>query len=224
MKFYVLKTIDYQDHALLVYGLSDLGIQSALARGVKKMNSPWRLLMQPYQLLDVALSSSKLPTIKEASLLERYPHAKDDYHKTMVHALCADIVYRNVTLDDDHARLLAFLEKTLRALETASAPYELALMFELKMLAYFGFALGFKREDEHGSFNLETLSVEPEHGSAGYDTVVFNHFRLLYYADVAQFQPLGLTPLQLRSYFELTDRLYRQHLDFKAPAKALFNL
>lgn len=223
MKFYVLKVIDYQEHALLVYGLTEKGIVSALARGVKKMNSPLRLFMQPYQLIDVTLSKASLPTVKDAVMLQRYPKAKEDYTKTLVHALCADILYRNVTQDDAHERLFPFLEKSLSALETSAVPYEIALMFELKMLAYFGFALGFNKQQTEGSLNLETLSVEPQSQSSGYDTVVFKHFRTLYFADVATAPSLGLTPLQLRSYFELTDRLYRQHLDFKAPVKSLFN-
>ncbi len=221
MKIYIIKAIDYQDHSRILYGLSDQGLISMLARGVKKMNSPLRHLAHPGLLIDVTLSQGKLPTIKEAHVLEHYPQAKEDLIKLTVHHLCGEIIYQNVTKDDDFGKLLTFLERTFKALEANAEPTQIALLFELKMLAFLGFALGFSREDTARVFDLSLYEIVERPSIKTLEKQTYEDFRKLYYADVSQFTPLNLEPHTLRLYLDVTSQLYQKHLDFKAHSKAL---
>jgi len=221
MKVYIIKAIDYQDHSRILYGLSDQGIISMLARGVKKMNSPLRHLAHPGLLINVTLSQGKLPTIKEAHVIEHYPKAKDDLVKLTVHHLCGEIIYQNVTKDDDFGKLLTFLERTLNALETHPEPTQIALLFELKMLAFLGFALGFSRGDSARVFDLSLYEIVERPSIKSLEKQTYEDFRKLYYADVSQLSPLNIEPQTLRRYLDISSQLYQKHLDFKAHSKAL---
>lgn len=221
MKVYIIKAIDYQDHSRILYGLSDQGLISMLARGVKKMNSPFRHLAHPGLLIDVTLSQGKLPTIKEAHVLEHYPKAKEDLVKLTVHHLCGEIIYHNVAKDDDYGKLLTFLERTFKALETHAEPTQIALLFELKMLAFLGFALGFSRDESMRVFDLNLYEIVERPNFKPLEKQTYEDFRQLYYADVSQVIPLHIEPHTLRLYLDVTSQLYQKHLDFKAHSKAL---
>lgn len=222
MKVYIIKAVDYQDHSRLLYGLSDQGLISMLARGVKKMKHPQRHLAHPGMLLDVSLTQGKLPTLKEAIVLAHYPAAKADLVKLTIHHLCGEIIYHNLTQDDDYPKLLTFLERTFQALEGHPNPTEIALLFELKMLAFLGFALGFTRQSDARVFNLSTYEIEPFQAShSSLETSIYEDFRHLYYADVSDLTPRHLAVETQRLYLEITSQLYLKHLDFKAQSKAL---
>ncbi len=222
MKVYIIKTVDYQEHSRLMYGLSDQGMVSMLARGVKKMNHPLRHLAHPGMLLDVTLTQGKLPTVKDATVVSHYPAAKADLVKLTVHHLCGEIVYHNVTQDDDYPKLFTFMQRTFQALETHPNAIDIALLFELKMLAFLGFALGFSRQSQRRAFNHSTYEIEPIQATHTLlEETIYEDFRLLYYADVSDLKPRHFTIETQRMYLEITHQLYLKHLDFKAQSKAL---
>ncbi len=226
----ILRTIDYRESSRLVYAYAERGHVTFIARGVRKLKSPLRPLIQRGVLIEADLSRGKLPTLKDATLKARYAGAKRDFdRKSALDAVC-EIVYYNVHEQDDHAKLFDFLKRYLRFLSGEVPPHEGLLLFELKFLWFHG--AGLQLGGCHVCGSRESLRYDahtgalvcPTHAERGrptYGEEIVKALRHLYYADIADYQPLGLQNADAKRLFELSDALYRLHLGFSAKAKAV---
>lgn len=144
---YILRTLDYRESSRLLYLYTPNGLQSALARGVKKMDAPYRHLAQTGHLVEIGLSSGRLPTVKVMQRLELYLPLKQSLIAQTVSHVAQELIYFNTTETDDHARLYSFLKKWLKQLESHAehswAPLELLLIFELKFFYLLGYGIRF---------------------------------------------------------------------------------
>lgn len=227
---YVLRTIDYREHAKLVYMLSESGIISAVAHGAKKMHSPLRLLAQSGNHLAVTLSTSRLPAMKDASLINRYEGIKNDLIKTTVASVIHELIYYNITDDDDHNKLFQFLLKTMHALETTRVPLEILMIFELKFLYFLGYGLDLRRcavcgreyplyFDTHTALTYCTDHVVDVNRSL--DQKAFKPLEALLWVDISQFEPLDLKDESIDTYMRIIDDLYAHYLSVKTKAKSI---
>ena len=84
----VLKNIDYQDNAQIVYILTKNSIDSILIRGTKKIESKTRPLAQLItKIKGIKTDGSKMSTLTEGVVEESYIQIKDDIVKTQA-VLC----------------------------------------------------------------------------------------------------------------------------------------
>jgi len=230
MRGYILRTIDYRDNSKLLYAYTESGLQSMIARGVKKMESPLRHMSQSGMLLDMELSKGRLPTLKDAVLIDHFPIIKENFEKTTVLSCINELIYHNVGDNDNHAKLMAFLDKFLNALTHTTAPFELLLVFELKFLWFLGAGVHFKdchicQSLQHLRFDQNQCAVvcqkhlEPSHTHYGSDIV--RALRHYYYLDVTAFEPLSLDSKTVSVLHAITDELYREHLGYYGKAKTI---
>ncbi len=232
MEAIVLRTIDYQDHAKLLYVYTETGIKSLIARGVKKMNSPWRHLAQVTNLLEIDLSKGKLPTLKEAKLLDYYPTIKNDLIKQTVFNAVCEYVYYNVTDDDHHPKLFNFIKKLAKTLETSKHPLEILAIFELKFLHFLGYSPGLK--DCHQCGTKENLRYDITIGAlicAAHQNLNHTHvsqtiyqpMQVFYRCDIQTYQPLNLDTTTQQKLNDVTTSLFEMHLGFKSKAKKVLS-
>ncbi len=225
---FILKTIDYQDHSKLLYLYTEEGLKSMLARGVKKMNSPWRHLAQANNLIEVSLSKAKLPTVKEAKLLDYYPLIKADIYKQTTLQVIGEYLYYNLTEDDDHAKLFGFLKKLTHALSNQSQTLEILALFELKFLHFLGYSPGLRRclkceEKTQVNYDINSGSlVCPKHQPKQPNFIqkdIYKAMQTLYLCDINHYQPLNLNKQDVKKLTEVTTTLFSMHLGFISKAK-----
>lgn len=229
MIVYTYKTLDYQESAKLVYAYGETGLISFLARGVMKLSSPLAFAAEPFRMLDVSLSNSALPVLKEATLIDRYPVAKDDLLKTMVHHVIGEILAKNITPEDDHVKLLSLLQKVLKAIENNDDAFTLLAVFMLKSLYFLGFGLQLQQCTQchhlHDlGYDLSQLKTVCEsHGARAHEKKM--HQLIVHYLK-ADIGPDRLTAIPNPIVFlDALGRLYETHLDFQSKAlKTLLRL
>jgi DNA repair protein RecO (recombination protein O) len=219
---YTYKTIAYQDSSKLVYAYSEIGLISYLARGVMKMSHPLAFAAEPHRLLDITLTKGSLPTLKEATLLNRYEHAKKDLEKTMIHHLMGETLQKNSAPEDDHVKLLSLMKKVFDQIETEQRPIKYAVLFLLKLLYFLGFGLHLKQcascESNHElGFDIYALETQCSvHGSTPEKRR--NHALITSYltAEVSE-DAISDLPDDI-VFLEMMGRLYDTHLDYQSKA------
>ncbi len=227
---HVLRTIDYKDNSKLLYVYTNEGIKSMIARGVKKMQSPLSHLAQSSNLINMTLSQAKLPTLKEAALIDYYPEIKNDLIKTTIMDVINELIYYNVGDNDNHEKMLAFIQKVAKAIEQTNTPLEVLLIFELKFLYFTGYAVPLKhchvcqgREDL--AFDLyEGALVCPTHKEINhqyYGKEIYKPMQYYYYVDILQFKALELEHKTMKQLFDITTALCSMHLGFTSKAKKI---
>ncbi len=227
---YILKTVDYGDHGKILYAYTSSGIISAIARGVKKMHSPLRHLVQAGMLVTMHLSKSKFPTLKEASMVKYHQAIRNDIIKTTVASTVRELIYYNVNEHDDHPKLFNFVLKFLDVLDTTEAPLELLMVFEMKFLYFLGYGISFNRcsrceVSEKLSLDLYTgMMFCEQHADENTSLIKHETYQPLQYylhVDVLKFQPLKLNKTTQTILSNIIDSLYETHLSTKTKAKQL---
>jgi DNA repair protein RecO (recombination protein O) len=219
---YTYKTIPYQEHAKLVYGYGEKGLISFLARGVMKLNSPLSFAAEPFRLLDVTLSQGTLPTLKEATLLNRYEHAKKDLIKTMVHHVIGEILAKNMAPEDDHVKLLGLLIKVFNHIEDDEDALSFLAVFMLKTLYFLGFGLHLSmcsecEKNQALGFDLYRLKTLCDvHGASSYDQQMRTLLITYLKADIEK-EPLPKL-IDASRVLDALGRLYEEHLEFQSKA------
>lgn len=227
---FILRTIDYKDTSKLLYAYTKEGHVSMLARGVKKMQSPLRHQAQTHMRLSMDLSKGTLPTLKEATLLDHYPAIKADFIRSNVLYSISELIYHNVHQDDDHQKLYPFLMKITETLKTTEAPLEVLAIFEMKLLHFEGIGMNLRACDvcgEKGNLILDGdagVLVCEEHADPAhhlFDHTIATALQYFYYIDILKFSPRGMSDVEMRLVFEITDGLYSSHMGYRGKAKAI---
>ncbi|MFW6319813.1 MAG: DNA repair protein RecO [Bacillota bacterium] len=227
---YILKTLDYKDTSKIIYFLTDEGIKSAIARGVKKMQSPLRHLMQAGMLVSLDLSKGDFPTVKDATMKTYFKAIKEDLVKTTILSVINELIYYNLTEHDDHHKLFAFVEKVLHALNTSDSPREILMVFELKFLYYLGYGINFnhcavcKTTDDLVFDVHQSMCLCETHKDLTHDTLNARSFAPLKYylhCDITQFESQHLPPETLRYLDTVISSLYDTHLNARPKAKTI---
>jgi len=230
IKGYIIRTIDYKETSKLLYVYTEHGIISMIARGVKKMNSPMRHVAQSGMLANFTITEGKLPTLKEAELINYYKHTKQDFDKHSIMHSLHDYIYYNTHDHDNHKKLFLFLEKVLSRLDESALTHELLLVFELKYLHFLGAGVNFKHCEQCQTtndlvFDLSQSTVMcKKHASAThqlYDASLTNYLRTFYYCDVLTLDLTITHDYEVKVLYELTDALYQTHLGFNSKAKSI---
>ena len=227
----ILKTIDYQEHSKLVYLYTPSGKISALARGVKKLNSPLRHAIQTGTLASFDLSKGSLPTIKDVQHLHHYTHVRHDLLKTTVRSVVNEIIYVTVTESDNHEKLFPFIKKFYQALDTTPYETELLMVFEMKMLAFLGYFINFNQCNQCQKttdlwMSLPYGTVFCKHHLQESSALAEKHFTPLKYylhVDINAFETQALKTEQIKKLYKIIDELYETHLALKVKAKSIMN-
>jgi len=229
---YILRTIDYKDTSKLLYVYTETGIQSMIARGVKKMQSPLRHLAQTSNRIMMDLSSGKLPTLKDATLIDHHPSIKQDLVRSTVLSVINELIYYNVSAEDDHPKLFGFLKKFIEVLKTTDHPMELLMVFELKFLFFAGYAVPLRhchvcKSEEGLAFDVhEGALVCANHKNPNhhyYEAEIYRPLRYYYYVDVLNFEGLSVDKPTLKTLHEAVNHLHSMHMGHTSKAKKILN-
>lgn len=130
----VLRNLDYQDNAKIIYVLTKEEVISILVRGAKKIDSKTRPLAQIItKISGLRTVNSSFSTLTEGVVEKNYNIIKEDFLKTQAVMCIFEKVYNlfsNISMPD---KMYDFLEKILEIMETTENPKSLLLLFEIKL-------------------------------------------------------------------------------------------
>jgi DNA repair protein RecO (recombination protein O) len=124
----VLRAYDYGDSSRIfrVY-TADWGLQSLLARGVKRPRSRLRGVLDLFNLVEVAYgkrSGRTLHVPRDADLLAAHPRLKSDLDRTLGFGAVARLVQQLSLEEEANAELFEFLAGTAAAFDAPHLPPE----------------------------------------------------------------------------------------------------
>lgn len=229
-KAFVLNSIDYKDSGKIIYLYTNNGHLSTQVYGVKKLNSTFRYLAQNGTLLNVSVTNAKLPTLKEAELINDYERIKKDLIKYTYMNHIMELVRNTISDDLNHPKMMQFLEKLFFKMNQNSDEEILTSIFELKLLYFLGYGLQFKGcslcDDD------EDLVFHPSNGGlvcrkhllfqdTYYEKEIYQILIQLYYIDLDKDQLPNITPNQKRIIRQIIDGLYDEFVGFKTKSSKI---
>lgn len=129
----VLKNLDYQDNAQIIYVLSKDNLNSILVRGAKKIESKTRPLAQIITKINgLRTEKEKFSTLTEGVVENNYNLIKEDFVKTQAVMCIFEKIYSlypNITMPE---KLYEFVDNILSLMESTSYPKSLLVLFEVK--------------------------------------------------------------------------------------------
>jgi DNA repair protein RecO (recombination protein O) len=129
----VLKNLDYQDNAQIIYVLTKDNLDSILVRGAKKIESKTRPLAQIITKINgLRTEREKFSTLTEGVVEKNYNQIKEDFVKTQAVMCIFEKIYNlypNISVPD---KLYDFLDNILSMMEITNYPKSLLLIFEVK--------------------------------------------------------------------------------------------
>ena len=231
----VLKSMDYQDNAQIIYVLTDKSIESILVRGAKKIESKTRPLAQLItKISGLRTDNPKFSTLTEGVIQNNYIKIKEDIVKTQA-VLCIFekiySLYPNISFPE---KLYEFLENILNIMENTNFPKSLLLLFEVKFWYLLGINPNFTtcvncgEELENGFLSIDEGGLLCQDCSSLLvcDLNIENSkiIKYLYHIRMNKIDDNFLSLIEV-FYEEITqkvDKYYEKHIDFYNKSKEIF--
>lgn len=231
----VLKNIDYQDNAQIVYILTKNSIDSILIRGTKKIESKTRPLAQLItKIKGIKTDGSKMSTLTEGVVEESYIQIKDDIVKTQAVLCIFEKIYSLYPNISDSEKIYDFLEKILSLMVKTNYPRSLLLLFEIKFWYLLGINPDFTncvncgKEIESGFLNINEggLICHKCSNVIGCDLNIENSkiVKYLYHIKMDKVDDNFLSLIEI-FYEDITkkiDKYYEKYIDFYNKSKEIF--
>ena len=138
----VLRTWPLTETSLIVHWLtSSAGRVATVAKGARRMTSPYRGKLDLFYLLDFSFSRSRrseLHTLREITLRETHPFLRQDLGLLQQASYCAALIERTTETDTPVDGLFDLMMGLLGHLPKQPAQAQTILAFELKLLNQLG--------------------------------------------------------------------------------------
>ncbi len=231
----VLKNLDYQDNAQIIYVLTNDNLESILVRGAKKIESKTRPLAQIItKISGMRTDSQKFSTLTEGIVENNYNQIKEDFIKTQaVMCMFEKIInlYPNITMNDT---LFNFVDNILKVMENTKYPKSLLLLFEIKFWYLLGINPSFSNcvncgeEIDSGYLFVNSGGLLCPECASNYecDLNIENSkiIKYLYHIKVEKIDEKFLSLIDV-FYDQITktvDKYYEKHIDFYNKSKEIF--
>lgn len=231
----VLRNLDYQDNAQIIYVLTKDNIESVLVRGAKKIESKTRPLAQMITKISGLRTEGKsFSTLTEGIVENNYNIIKEDFVKVQAIMCIFEKIYNlfpNITMTEKNYE---FLEKILDIMEKTNYPKSLLLLFEIKLWYLLGINPNFTNcvncgnELEYGFLYVDGGGLLCPNCAPIYecDLNIENSkiIKYLYYIKMEKVDDhfLSLIDVFYESITKVVDKYYEKYLDFYNKSKEIF--
>ncbi len=141
----VLHRTPYSDSSLIVKGFSrDFGVLSFLVKSAKKKNSPFQGSLDPLAESEVVFNDSgksDLHFVREASLVEWFPHLRKDLERTAMASVMAEIILRCLPAAPAQEFEFRYTEKALQVLDRGPNSQDALVRWIWHIMDLSGYAL-----------------------------------------------------------------------------------
>jgi len=226
----VLRSLDYKDNSKILYLYTNKGLVSVIAHGVKKMNSPFRVLSQTGNYIQIAYSKGDFPSLKEGSLIDEYSNLRNDLFSYTYFTHILELVNNTIPEDSNHPKMFQFIKKIATKLNEGIDAETISLIFELKLLYFLGYGLNLK---QCNICNLqEDLVFSVEHGGLvcrnhlslqqnSYDQDMTQVISILYGIDLDQQTVPVLDKNRKVIIRHIVDLLFNDYLGYKTKSRSI---
>lgn len=146
---FVVRHINYRESSLILDVLTrDFGLVSLLAKGVRKKKSAWAGVLLPFAYLKLSYQGrSELKLLTGAELAA--PHSLSGiplFCGFYLNELVGHFLYKH----DPHPEVFELYRRCLKQLENSETVEQTLRMFELKLMAYAGYAVSLTHQGDDG--------------------------------------------------------------------------
>lgn len=137
----VIRVSSFRDFDCMITMITETGLVSFLARGVKKITSKNAYLINTFNFVNVYLMNGKDGYfLKNGKLIESFPNVKSDIEKLAALDFIGEIT--NLFVQKDEARnIFSFLLTSLEMLNQNIEPKMVATLYFAKVLQYSGYSI-----------------------------------------------------------------------------------
>lgn len=231
----VLKNLDYQDNAQIIYVLTKDNLNSVLVRGAKKIESKTRPLAQIITKINgLRTDNEKFSTLTEGIVEDNYNFIKEDFVKSQAVMCIFEKIYNlypNITFSE---KLYDFLENILSMMESTNYPKSLLLLFEVKFWYLLGINPNFStcvncgEELESGYLLVDGGGLLCPNCSMNFECdLSVKESKIVKYLYYIKMEKVDETFLSLIDFFydritKKIDKYYEKHIDFYNKSKEIF--
>ena len=137
----VVKNLDYQDNAQIVYILTKDELISVIIKGAKKIDSKTRPLAQIItKISGLRTKSSRISTFTEGFILDNFNNIKLDNNKSLINMAIIEKIVTFSTHIDNPKQFFDFCLLIFKLLDSTKYPSIVLNLFEIKLLYLIGIA------------------------------------------------------------------------------------
>lgn len=231
----VIKNLDYQDNAQIVYILTKEDLVSVIIKGAKKIDSKTRPLAQIItKIKGMRTQNNRMSTLTEGVIVDNYNNIKEDYLKTQVTMCILEKIYYLYDNFSMNEKVYDFVDLILKKIEQNSYPKSLLLLFEVKLLYLLGINPSFTncihcgKEIENGFLMVSGGGFTCFECSSSFecdlDEECSKIVKYLYYIQMNKVDDTFLSLID-KFYDKIThaiDKYYAVHLDFSNKSKEIY--
>lgn len=226
----VLAALDYKESSKILYLYTETGQVSVIAHGVKKMNNLSRHLSQPVSIIQVDLSSKRLPSLKDASLVNDFASLKTDIMAFTYASHICDLVRHTVDEHNDHKKMYSFLKRLLNEIAQGKDAELYSAIFELKLLYFLGYGFHLKHcvicgKEENLVFSIHdgglVCSSHKEPHLLYYDETFYPKMFTLYYHNIEIPYDQEFTKNERIMLRHLIDELYEEFISYRSKSREI---
>lgn len=172
---FVLKNIKYKDtDKIFTLFSKDLGKISAIARGVRKINSRRAGNLDTLNLVSISIreNSNSFNDVEEVKTLESFKDLKKDLVKSVKAYYLIELVHKTIEEGEQNEELFNLLYKSLKMMQRSHNPNFVVNYFEMHFMNLLGYKITldkcgvcgkvFSKSWSRYSFNIENGSFECE--------------------------------------------------------------
>lgn len=231
----VVKNLDYQDNAQIVYILTKDELISVIIKGAKKIDSKTRPLAQIItKISGLRTKSSRISTFTEGVILDNFNDIKENYLKTQVTMCILEKIYYLYDNFSMPEKVYDFVEQVLEKIKKSNYPKSLLLLFEIKLWYLLGINPSFTNcihcgdEIDTGCFDangggIVCYKCSPLH-ECDLDDECSKIIKYLYHIQMNKVDDNFLSLID-KFYDKITytiDKYYATHLDFSNKSKEIY--
>ncbi len=138
----VLRSFPFGEADRVVVILSpNHGKLRTVAKGIRKTKSRFGGRLEPFTHVDLVLYEGRnLDTVTQVSIIETFPHLRDDLDRVMAAGTMVEAVDAVASEGEPSLRLFLLLQRGLRALDQGESSRDLVTAFLLKLAEVIGLA------------------------------------------------------------------------------------
>jgi DNA repair protein RecO (recombination protein O) len=225
----ILKQISYKESSKIIYVYTKTGLQSFMARGAKKIKSPF--LSATENLMHVLLyaTGKGLKTLTEVEVIHDYRQLKENLEKFTYVQHIMEITHFFSENEYDHEKLFGFLIKVLEKVETNTKYIRFINMFELKFLYLLGVNPELHQCVSCGKLTDLVFTIKDgglvcedhRQGVPILNASVLHVIKTLYYHDIKNNLENKLDYETMIAIRRWLDDYYQYHLNFKSKSRQI---
>lgn len=204
----IYKTQDYKESSRLLFIYTKQGKKTLVAKGVKGIKHPNRILSQVLTLIEFQDSDKSIFSLSKAQIINDFYAIKTNYETMKQVSIVLELIDHLITEDANHAIIYALIVELLeKDVKLAS------LVIPLKMVYILGYGLDFVGDNPTG-FSIKEASVTTLknnlYSDIDLETTVLLSKLYFYKVD----QTIHLEDYMVKKIQSFIKAFYQYHLDY----------